>query len=60
MSAITGWGRSTWGSGAWGEAVPVTVTGVAGTSALGSVTVTGDANVSVLGSCLSESVTKLD
>ena len=40
MAAITGWGRSTWSSGTWGEAFPVSVTGLAGTGAVGSVTVT--------------------
>ena len=40
MSSLTGWGRSTWGSGAWGQSAPVSVTGVEGTTALGSEEVT--------------------
>ena len=49
MANITGWGRDTWDSGAWGEAAPVILTGVAGTTALGDETVIADANVSVTG-----------
>jgi len=45
MANITGWGRSTWGSGEWGEAIPVTLTGLAATSALGSLAVDAEANV---------------
>ena len=45
MANITGWGRGTWGQGTFGEPIPVSLTGVAGTSALGSETVTGAANV---------------
>jgi len=47
MPATTGWGRGAWGSGTWGEVEPVSVTGVAGTSGLGSVTVLPACNVSV-------------
>ena len=40
---MSGWGRSTWGAGPWGEpaivSVTVNVTGVAGTTALGTETV---------------------
>ena len=49
MASIAGWGRSTWGSGAWGEASPVELTGLAGTTALGSLTITADANVAETG-----------
>ena len=48
-----GWGRGTWGQGTWGEPVEVDVTvsltGLAGTSALGTETVTCDANVAETG-----------
>lgn len=47
--ALGGWGRGTWGLGAWGTAIPVSVTGVVGTTALGSETATGDANIAVTG-----------
>jgi len=43
MANITGWGRDTWDSGAWGEAAPVILTGVAGTTALGDETVVAKA-----------------
>ena len=46
---LGGWGRGTWGQGAWGTALPVAVTGVAGTSALGSETATGGATIAVTG-----------
>ena len=36
MAIINGWGRGTWGEGAWSNPLPVDVTGVAGTSALGN------------------------
>jgi hypothetical protein len=35
MANITGWGRGTWDEGAFGEPIPVTLTGLAATSALG-------------------------
>ena len=45
MAIINGWGRGTWDEGAWGTALPVTLTSVGAiTSGLGSVTVTADAN----------------
>ena len=45
-----GWGRSTWNSGQWGGTpASVTLTGLAGTTALGSETVSGDANVTETG-----------
>ena len=62
MSAanITGWGRSTWGAGAWSNPVPVEVTGLAGTTALNNATivttqqiqftVTGSAGTGAVGS----------
>ena len=49
MANITGWGRGTWGEATFGEPVPVVLTGLAGTSALGSETVTGDANITETG-----------
>ena len=45
----TGWGRDTWGSGPWGgTAVSVSVTGVAGTSAVGSVSIVEGVGVTVV------------
>ena len=49
MANITGWGRGTWGQLTWSEPIPVVVTGVAGTTALGSETVIAKALVSVTG-----------
>ncbi len=49
MSWRRGWGRGEWGDGAWGNPDPVAVTGVAGTSSVGSVTVVGAANVTLTG-----------
>jgi len=50
---MAGWGRSTWGSGPWGQPavvnVTVNLTGVAGTSALGTETVSCDANITETG-----------
>ena len=48
-SDISGFGRGTYGQGAWNTELPVIVTGVAGTSALGSATVAAAAVVSVTG-----------
>ena len=48
-SDISGFGRGTYGQGAWNTELPVIVTGVAGTSALGSETVVAGATVSVTG-----------
>jgi hypothetical protein len=45
MANITGWGRGTWDEGAFGEPIPVTLTGLAATSALGSLAVDAEANV---------------
>ena len=49
MANITGWGRGTWGQGAWNAPLPVEVTGVAGTTALGSETVLPSISVAVTG-----------
>jgi hypothetical protein len=49
MANITGWGRGTWDEGAFGEPIPVTLTGLAATSALGSLAVDAEANVSLTG-----------
>ena len=48
-SDISGFGRGTYGQGAWNTELPVIVTGVAGTSALGSATVAAAAVVGVTG-----------
>ena len=49
-----GWGRDTWGSGAWGEptATLVDVTGQAITSGIGSLTVIAKANIDVTGQAI--------
>jgi hypothetical protein len=47
MANITGWGRGTWDEGAFGEPIPVTLTGLAATSALGTLTVDAEANVTL-------------
>ncbi len=50
MAFINGWGRGTWGQLGWGEgAVPITLTGLAATSALGAPGVNGKAVASVAG-----------
>ena len=49
MANITGWGRGTWNELAWDSPIPVVVTGVSGTSALGNESVTAGANVAVTG-----------
>jgi hypothetical protein len=45
MANITGWGRGTWDEGAFGEPIPVTLTGLAATSAVGTLTFDAEANV---------------
>ncbi len=48
MAFINGWGRGTWGQLGWGQgAVPITLTGLAATSALGAPGVNGKAVASV-------------
>ena len=47
MADVTGWGRAGWGTDGWGTPDELDVTGVAGTSALGSVAVDAKAEVSV-------------
>ena len=47
MANITGWGRGTWGEGAWNAPLAVEVTGVAGTTSLGSETVVAQTVASV-------------
>ena len=37
MSRITGWGRGTWDEGLWDSPLPVEVTGVAATTAVGTL-----------------------
>ena len=48
MAIINGWGRGTWGQLGWGEgSIPITLTGLAATSALGAPGVNGKAVASV-------------
>lgn len=50
MAFINGWGRGTWGQLEWGQgSVPITLTGLAATSALGAPGVNGKAVASVAG-----------
>jgi len=50
MAFINGWGRGTWGQLGWGEgAIPVEISGVSATSALGGVGVNGKAVATVAG-----------
>jgi len=50
MAFLNGWGRGTWGQLGWGEgSVPITLTGLAATSALGAPGVNGKAVASVGG-----------
>ena len=49
MANLAGWGRGTWGQLTWGEPIPVELTGLAGTTALGTETVSAAANVAVTG-----------
>jgi hypothetical protein len=55
MANINGWGRSTWGADAWGEASPVILTGLDATSSLGTASNQTNNNLSVsLGSSTGE------
>ena len=45
MANLTGWGRGTWDESAFGEPIPVTLTGLAATSAVGTLTFDAEANV---------------
>ena len=66
MANITGWGRGTWGEGAWNAPLAVEVTGVAGTTALGNevafanitVVETGLAGTSALGNTVETGTAK--
>jgi len=50
MAFVNGWGRGTWGQLTWGQdSVPITLTGLAATSALGAPGVNGKAVASVAG-----------
>ena len=53
---MSGWGRSTWGSGPWGQPavvnVSVNLTGVAITSAIGSLTVVAGGIVTLNGQAI--------
>ena len=42
---LTGWGRGVWGQAGWGEPIPVEVTGVQASTAVGTVTPTASASV---------------
>ena len=47
MASVQGWGRLTWGSGAWNEYAPVEATGEGLTSSTEDVTVVTDQIISV-------------
>ena len=47
MASVQGWGRLTWGSGAWNEYAPVTATGEGLTSSTEDVTIVTDQVISV-------------
>ena len=49
MANITGWGRGTFGQGAWNEPIGVNVGGQQITSGLGTLTINADANITVTG-----------
>jgi len=49
MASLQGWGRETWGSGAWGEYAPVAATGDGLTSSAAAPTITGDCNITLSG-----------
>lgn len=45
MASLTGWGRQTWSSGAWGEAAPVEPTGLIASTLVGDVTIDAIGNI---------------
>ena len=45
MASLTGWGRQTWGSGAWGEEAPVELTGLIASTLVGDVTIEAIGNI---------------
>ena len=49
MSSVTGWGRGTWSSAAWGTSLPVELTGVSATGSVTSVTIVAEANITLTG-----------
>ena len=49
MANVRGWGRGTWGQGAWNQPIPVEISGLAGTSALGTISLVTNNNLSVTG-----------
>jgi hypothetical protein len=50
MASLQGWGRETWGSGAWGEYAPVAATGDGLTSSTTApASITGDCNITLTG-----------
>jgi hypothetical protein len=48
-TTLQGWGRGTWGQGAWNEEIDVVVTGLVGTTALGTPDGIPGVNVAVTG-----------
>ena len=59
MALITGWGRGSWSEAAWDTAIPVTVSGIAGTGGIGSVSIIAEANVPTVGLQANASVTSV-
>ena len=49
MAALEGWGRGTWSEGAWGEYIPVSVTGIQSNTSVGTLSVVANALVTPTG-----------
>ena len=49
MANVTGWGRGTWGQLTWGEPIPVILSGLSATSALGTVIPDAEATITLTG-----------
>ena len=49
MAILEGWGRGTWSEGAWGEYIPVSVTGIQSNTSVGTLSVVADALVTPTG-----------
>jgi hypothetical protein len=56
MANVTGWGRGTWSEGSWGEALPVTVSGISTSINIGSVTVAIGQQIDVTGLSLTANI----
>jgi hypothetical protein len=56
MANVTGWGRGTWSEGSWGEALPVTVSGITASTNIGSVTVAIGQQIDVTGLSLTANI----